>query len=355
MSALEPDDDETIKFAQTIRLNGKTIYEWREDCLILLNDKADAEKRNFCQNEGSNIELLNENPDHNDINYSATADKENRISERRLADNALRASEEHHRQLFDINPHPMWFFDKETLVFLAVNDAAIVHYGWSREEFLAMTLMDIHPPEDIPALLKYLATDNEKAIRFIKSVTHRKKDGTLIDVEIRSHDVNFDGRRARIASAYDISEQKHAEKALLQSEERYRSLFSQAMDGILLFDMEGNVVSVNDSFAHMHGHSIDELLKINLHELDTPETLALSPERYARIRAGESIRFEVEHFHKDGHIVPLNVASSMVEIDGKLNVLAFHRDITEQKLAMQALKRSQQELRALSKAANEAI
>lgn len=144
-------------------------------------------------------------------------------------------------------------------------------------------------------------------------------------------------------------------KALSTSEERYRTLFSQAMDGILLLDMEGNIISANASFARMHGYGINELFSMNLHDLDTPETLAQAPERYARIRAGESIEFEVEHYHKDGHMVPLHVTSSAIDIDGKALVLAFHRDITERKRTEQELNRSHEDLRALSRAASEAL
>lgn len=144
-------------------------------------------------------------------------------------------------------------------------------------------------------------------------------------------------------------------KALQESEERYRILFAHAMDGILLLDMEGNIVSVNNSFARMHGYSGDEFINKNLRELDTPETQAQAPQRFARIRAGESIAFEVEHFHKDGHIVPLEVTASEVDIKGKQFVLAFHRDITERKQAEKLLASREARLRAILDSAMEAI
>ncbi len=152
-----------------------------------------------------------------------------------------------------------------------------------------------------------------------------------------------------------LSENTQVERALRESEQRYRALFSHAMDGILLLDMVGNVVSVSDSFARMHGYSMDEMLNMNLRELDTPETLLELPGRLSRILAGESIGFEVEHVHKDGHVMPLDVASSAIDIDGKLHILAFHRDITERKRAEQEIKRTQQELRGMSNAANKAL
>ena len=76
------------------------------------------------------------------------------ITARKHAEALLRESEERHRKLFNNNPHPTWVFDRETLRFLAVNEAAVHKYGYSREEFLAMTLKDIRPPEDVPALSK---------------------------------------------------------------------------------------------------------------------------------------------------------------------------------------------------------
>lgn len=138
---------------------------------------------------------------------------------------------------------------------------------------------------------------------------------------------------------------KHEKQALRESEERYRTLFTQAMDGILLLDMAGNVISVNNSFARMHGYSMDEFRHMNLRELDTPETRAGTPERLARIIAGESLEFGVEHIHKDGHIVPLEVTASTIDINGKKFIQAFHRDISEKVKNENEVRTLQAELR----------
>jgi len=187
------------------------------------------------------------------------------------------------------------------------------------------------------------------------ALTGVRADGAEFPIDASVSQVQLHGAGLFIVILRDVTERKQVEAALRENEQRYRTLFSKAMDGILLLDTEGNVVDANDSFARMHGYAIDELLQMNLPGLDTPETLALAPERIKRILAGETIGFEVEHFHKDGHILPLDVAASVIDIDGKLYVLAFHRDITERRRAEQEIKRSQQELRGLSKAANEAL
>ena len=132
------------------------------------------------------------------------------ITERKRAEELLQESEERHRKLFDNNPHPTWVFDRETLRFLAVNAAAVRKYGYSRDEFLAMTLKDIRPPEDVPALLetvRALGDGNESSGAW----RHRLKDGTVIDTENTSYALTFLGRAARVVVAVDVTQRKRDE------------------------------------------------------------------------------------------------------------------------------------------------
>jgi len=134
------------------------------------------------------------------------------------AHNGVHESEEGYRLLFDSNPHPMWIYDRETLAFLAVNDAAIQHYGYSPNEFLRMTLRDIRPSEDVPWLLEKVSEIkpgmNSAAGR------HFKKDGALIDVEIVSHTLNFRGKRAELVLAMDVSERRASRADLNRAGEK---------------------------------------------------------------------------------------------------------------------------------------
>lgn len=143
--------------------------------------------------------------------------------EKQKADEALRDSEARYRLLFERNPLPLWVYDLETLRFLAVNEAASNHYGYSQSEFLNMTIKDIRPVEDIPALLKDVQA---VPLGLSKPQTwrHQKKDGTVIDVEITAHDIPFGNRRARLVLANDISERKHAEEKLQRSYQRLQIL-----------------------------------------------------------------------------------------------------------------------------------
>jgi PAS domain S-box-containing protein len=132
------------------------------------------------------------------------------ITERTEAIQALRDSEEQYRVLFESNPHPMWVFDLETLAFLAVNDAAIHHYGYSREEFLGMTIKDIRPADDIPDLLADIAKGTS-GIDVSGTWRHKTKGGSLIDVEITSHELAFAERPAKLVLAHDVTARKRAE------------------------------------------------------------------------------------------------------------------------------------------------
>ena len=136
-----------------------------------------------------------------------------------------------YRGLFECNPHPMWIFDVQTLEFLEVNAAAIRHYGYSRPEFLARTLRDIRPVEDLPRLARDISKTRDEPTTDVTRWRHRKKDGALIDVEVTSFRVTFLSRAARVATISDVTERLRAEdtiRALLhtvtraQEEERIR-------------------------------------------------------------------------------------------------------------------------------------
>jgi PAS domain S-box-containing protein len=166
------------------------------------------------------------------------------IAERKLVEGALRNSEERYRLLFECNPLPMWVYDHESLSFLAVNNAAVGHYGYSREEFLAMTICDIRPPEDVPALLDRVS---QVTGELSKSGVwrHRKKNGAIIDVEITSHTLDFAGKPADLVLANDITARK------LMEEER--QVISEIIQGVI-------TTSNLDELLKLTHHSISKVL-----------------------------------------------------------------------------------------------
>lgn len=132
--------------------------------------------------------------------------------ERKRVEAALRISEEQHRLMFESNPHPVFVVDLETLAFLAVNEAAIELYGYSRDEFTtSITAMDLRPPENASDFSDRLSRARNGQDIILESSRHSRKDGTVIDIEITQHELTFAGRRAGIVRINDVTERRRLE------------------------------------------------------------------------------------------------------------------------------------------------
>ncbi len=140
------------------------------------------------------------------------------IWERQRATEALRESEKRYQLLFRKNPLPMWVFDLKSLAFLAVNEAALQGYGYSQEEMLSMTVKDLDCAEDRATLLERLSEPNVRRPSNGLVTKHRKKDGSIITVEISSRVISFDGREAKLSLANDITERKKLEAQFLRAQ-----------------------------------------------------------------------------------------------------------------------------------------
>ncbi len=150
------------------------------------------------------------------------------ITDKARAQKDLEDSEQRYRMLFDIHPRPMWVVENKTLRFLAVNQGAVDHYGYSREEFLSMTAEQLRPPEDIAQLLKDFQDPSRSYMQRV--ARHRKKNGEQINVEIVSFNLTFDGRPARLGVINDVTERLKAEQQARELEERYRALLESQKD-----------------------------------------------------------------------------------------------------------------------------
>lgn len=132
------------------------------------------------------------------------------------------------RTLFMYSPLPMWVYDLETLKFLDVNETTVREYGYTREEFLSMTALDIRPPEDVPRLLAHAETIRT-SLQAAGEWRHLRKDGQLMDMEIVSRTFDYQGRKAVLAIGHNITEQKQA-RAALQEQIQLRTALSQEIE-----------------------------------------------------------------------------------------------------------------------------
>jgi two-component system, cell cycle sensor histidine kinase and response regulator CckA len=245
---------------------------------------------------------------------------------------------------FEGLPIPAWISDVDTLEFKTVNDAAVGRYGYSREEFLAMTLVDIRPPETVPMLMEHIASRRSgETIRWIGMRQHRAKDGSPIYVEISLIPFDGAGRRLDVVLAHDISERIFAEDLLRASENRYRDLFENATDAIFTTDVDLNVTSLNNVGEALIGYTQEEASHVNVATLVTPDALETIQHELANQLAGKPASlFEAAILARDGRTVPIEVKARLVYHDGKLvGSQGVARDISERKRLELGLRQAQ--------------
>ncbi len=285
------------------------------------------------------------------VDVSFALDSFRQKAELAQADEALRASELNYRQLFAANPHPMWVYDLETLRFLAVNDAAVTHYGYTRNEFQTMTIADIRPAEDIPRLLQDVANAKGMKIRSPGVWRHRKKDGTLIEAEITTHALDFGGRRTEVVLAHDVTERLAAINTLRQSEERFRATFEQAAVGMAHVAPDGRWLRVNQKLCDIVGYTREELLARSFQDITHPDDLERDLVQMRQLLAREIPTYSMEkrYLRKGGAIVWIDLTVALVRKDsGEPDYfISVVEDISARKQIEEALRTAEQQFRGL--------
>ena len=173
-----------------------------------------------CIKAGADDYVLKDNLDRLPIVVKRVLAEHEMRLERDRAETELREAEEQYRLLFQASPYPMWVFDKNTLRFLAVNNAAIHHYGYSLKEFFSMSVKDIRPIEDVERFLQALDRQRtqQSAEPHGELWKHRRKDGTVIDVEVSSQTIQFRGIDSQLVLAHDVTDRLTLEREFRQAQ-----------------------------------------------------------------------------------------------------------------------------------------
>jgi PAS domain S-box-containing protein len=279
-------------------------------------------------------------------------DLEKVIAEHERTKASLRKSEERYRLFFESNPHPMWVYDLETLAFLAVNEAAIYEYGYSREEFTSMTIKDIRPVEDINALLDKVSKVRE-GFDEARIWRHRKKDGSIIEVEISSHTLNYNGRRAKLILAIDVTERRRLEQEVENAAGQWRSTFDAMSDGIFLLDPENRILRCNRAMAALIGKDFPEILGHKCWEIVHGTSIPIEAcphELMKKTLKKETIVLPVGPRWFEASVDPF--FDSEGNLTGAVHIMT---DITEQKRNQEQLSQSEQRYRNLVDDAQDVI
>jgi PAS domain S-box-containing protein len=259
--------------------------------------------------------------------------------------NARRAMENRNGILFDTNPAPMVIVDRETENFLAVNDAAVKQYGWSRDELLAMTINDLYRPQDVPAISASRQAIERNTERRTPDLLHRTKSGAVISIEKHMRPIDFEGRPALLATLRDVSTDKAAEGHLAQAKEQYHALLEAAPDAMVVVDQSGKIVLVNVQAEKQFGYRRDELLGqpvTNIIPEGFAERLVTDATRSESDALAQEIGtgIELSGRRKDGSAFPIEIMLSPLAAAEGILVTAAIRNISVRKAAEEQLRQS---------------
>jgi two-component system, cell cycle sensor histidine kinase and response regulator CckA len=257
------------------------------------------------------------------------------ITERKQAEQSLVESQERLRTIFDASSSAIFLVNAEGLITMANRRMADL-FALSHDELPGTPYVDlVHPEQRHIGLSKmrslmtgeidhvslerrYVTSGGRELLGHLSGRRLLREDGSLVGL---------------VGIITDVSDRRRAEEALKESEERYRTLFERAGDGIIVVDIEGEdagkIVSANRVAAEMHGYNIDEFLRLRMSDLDTPEEARRMAELFTRVNAGETLKTEHHHRKKDGSVVPIELSIGLMEMRGHKYALSINRDISE--------------------------
>jgi len=243
-----------------------------------------------------------------------------------------RAQKDKWQMLFEKYPQPTWVFDQETLHFLAVSQRAVRHYGYSSQEFLSMTIKDISLDDDVPRFLECLEATGEPPDS-TGIWTHRKKDGSFIDVEIFLERIDFGGKPAWLEVAYDVTGPYRAGDVLLKRNQTLQTIFDRIPVMITLYDSSGKIQWANQEGSRVLGWSPEELQQIDLLEASCPDAESSQEALKFMLEAPPEWR-DFKLRTRYGHTVDTSWTSIRLP-DG--SCIGLGKDVTQQKRVEDAL------------------
>lgn len=256
--------------------------------------------------------------------------------------------EDKYKSIFYKSPMPMWLFDTDTLKFLDVNEAAVRHYGYTKDEFLSMTIRDIRSAKEVPEIEDLVKKNKISGKYYDGNSMHIKKDRSTMYVKIESNLLTFEGYEARLVLATDITTQVeyqlevfNAHKKMEESELNLRAIFESTLDGFVLLDNDGKIIAFNSRAAYsirfnkrqssfVVGKSIFDYIEVS--------RLPYFHQIMQKVNSGETIEYDRRHLTADKKFTWIRYTVTPVKKDNVIvGSCITGRDITERKLYLKSL------------------
>lgn len=291
-----------------------------------------------------------------DGKYLGTRGSNRDISGHKLAEEALKESEERYRSFFEQAPDSVILFDAHTGDFAAFNDRAHKNLGYTRKEFQRLRIQDfelIESPEEVSAHIQKIVNEGGGVFE----TKQRTKSGEIRDILVSARPISAHGKTFIQAIWRDITGQKRAGEILRKSEEKYRALVETTNTGFLILDSAGRVVDANAEYVRLTGHrELREILGRTVIEWTAEYEKRKNAAAVAQcIKSGFIRNLNIDYVDRTGRITPIEINATVIGSGELLRIISLCRDITERKKVEEELRKSEEKYRALMDGAGEAI
>ena len=267
------------------------------------------------------------------------------IIDRMTAEESLKTTVQNLRTLFNSVTDMVFVLDLQGRI-IRVNETVRRRLQYTDEELAGTDVLRLHVPEQREDAARMLH-DMREGTMDVCQVPVMAKDGTRIDVETKVTHGVWDNREVLIAVTRDMTDRKQAAQDLVESEAKFRDFFNNTNDVIVVHDMNGRILEVNDGICRKLGYSHEELLRMTPMEIDVPRHAELVRDRIAELHRTGSVTFETVHRAKNGTEIPVEVNSRLITYQGVPAVLSTGRDISERRRAQDALQLDESRLESL--------
>lgn len=277
------------------------------------------------------------------------------ITERKAAEQALRESEEKYRQVVERANDGITIIQDAILRY--ANPRSLEILGYTPDEIIGTPMSKHIHPDELPKVIeRYQRRMGGEEVESTYETALIDKQGGRVEVELNAGVVTYEGRSADLVLVRDITERKRTIEALRESEEKFRLLVEEMNDGYCLIQ-DSRILFHNARSARMFGYSADELTGRSIRELLPPKILSELSKVHARRLKGEDVpaQYETVVRRKDGRFCPVELGTRIIDYRGRPAVSVVIRDITERRLAADALQRSEEKLRSYLESSPDAI